>query len=223
MGSIKGQQRIAAKLRELMKGLALEIRLEPKKRGGFVLDIASWFIWDVMKAKVVESDSPIPHNVSLACVLTSYTGKNYVAKATSCTPLVVTRHACMRLAQRAGVRTVEDLLMTMGVLWGSTTALMIMLGDEVWNPPRKCWFIPIKTIGGETMAVAVLEKCRSGKDRLIITTILQPGMDGADEGIIATYNAVKAARSGKSPSRESAARKCPQPSRNRSTHQTWIG
>lgn len=176
MGTPKGQHRAAARLKKATNDIALDIRLLTAKRGKFILTLVDWSIWDPI-AGVLAEDGPMPPIAWLAGVLTVFTGANHRPEVRLATPLVVTRHACVRLAQRAGVRTVDDLIVAMRELWRATSALIYGLDQDRWlSPPNNGWFLPIKTVDGETLATAVLERDRDGGEWLVAKTVLDGDM-----------------------------------------------
>jgi hypothetical protein len=176
MGTPKGQHRAAARLKKATNDIALDIRLLPAKRGKFTLTLVDWSIWDPI-AGVLAEDGPMPPIACLAGVLTVFTGANHRPEVKVVTPLVVTRHACVRLAQRAGIRTVDDLIVAMRELWWATSALIYGLAPDRWlSPPNNGWFLPIKTVDGETLAMAVLDRDRDAGERLVVKTVLAGDM-----------------------------------------------
>jgi hypothetical protein len=190
MGTVAGQQRVLARLRQKTQGMALDLRLAAAKRGKFTLTLASWSIWDPAADAAAKVSQP-PPAAWLSVALSVFTGAGHRRVTKTSVPLLVTRHACVRLAQRAGVRTVDGLVAAMGELWRVTAALMSAQPDSWADPPDSGWFLPIRAADGETLALAVLERARSGDRRLVVKTILDADM--ADGAMGPTHQALQAA------------------------------
>ena len=103
--------------RHALGPLLLAHYLTPGKRGHFKAAWTFWTLWDPIKDIIVKPGEPVPHKAGLAAVFTSLEGPGYEPNFTSYAVFVASRHACIRLAQRAGVRTCEDLLHAMRELW----------------------------------------------------------------------------------------------------------
>lgn len=131
MGTPKGQTRAVERLTKAMGLALLDIRLKPAKRGKFVLEVVDWGLWDPAKDDLLsDTDLAPPTTVWLAAVRNVSTGVNYRVVTQTTAPMIVTHHACARLAQRAGVRTVDDLIVAMRELWRVTLALMAQHSDD---------------------------------------------------------------------------------------------
>ena len=179
MGSLVGQQRVTERVRKTMGSLALDIRLAPGKRGKFTLMVVDWTIVDAETGKAAEDDgAPTPDRAWLGAVMSLYTGLHHRPVTHVKMPLVVSHHACVRLAQRAGVRTVGDMIVAMRELWRAVFILMDRCKDDVWLDPPNCgWHVPIKV--GETLSVVVLERDKStekNRHRLVAVTVLDESM-----------------------------------------------
>ena len=83
----------------------------------------------------------------------------------------MTRHACVRLAQRANVRTTSDLINAARQLWLAPFKLMSeRLPNDNWlDPPGDAWRLPLADGG----PVAVLEPDMNGARRLVVKTVLE--------------------------------------------------
>ena len=90
--------------------LALSVELTPAKRGKYVLRLVSWIAFDPATNKVAPPGDPLPPGAQLAVIVAHSTGANHRPQWNAVVPLVTSRHACTRLAQRANVRGVGDLL-----------------------------------------------------------------------------------------------------------------
>jgi hypothetical protein len=181
MGTQKGRLRAAERIRKAMGDTVLDIRIKPATRGRFLLQVIDWGLWRPDTNDLVSDIDPLPlTKVWLAAVKNTTTGVHYRVVTKTTAPLVLTRHAIIRLAQRAEVRTVEDLLAAIRELWLITADLLIKAdgGDSWLNPPKGVWRLPLREGG----PVAVL-KPDVAEGRLICTTILAADMvddvDGA--------------------------------------------
>jgi hypothetical protein len=161
MGNPVGQRRAVERFKRAAGPLALDIRLKPGKRGHCELTVAAWTIWDAAKGALVDPlrrDSTatiawlavhLGHRVGLGRREHEWTGE---------TNLLLTYHACLRAAQRKGVRTVPDLLTVLRDLW---------IAFE--TRPDGC-----RRLRLADGSVAVLELDRSDASRWIVKTILSP-------------------------------------------------
>jgi hypothetical protein len=206
MGAPAGQQRVAERFTKALGDVALEIQLHPAKRGKFKLVAVDWSIWDPASDCEVENNATTPSVAWLAAVLTVYTGANRRANINSRVMLLVTRHAVVRLAQRAGVRTVDDLVAAMRELWRITSTLLVLRPYNGWlETPAGGWLMPIEAADGETLAVAVLERDRKSGNMLVVKTILDREM--VDQGAMAlTRDLLEAGRAARETDRSDRAR-----------------
>jgi hypothetical protein len=167
MGTVEAQRRTADRLRKAMNILALDVQISPAKRGRFLMSVIEWAVWDLTKDDMVTGEQPIPINAWLAVSLTFITGANHRPVMKCTVPLLVTRHACERLATRAGVRTPVDLIVALRELW--EVAYTVIRDENAWHNDE--WKIPM-----ERGAIAVLvPDAKSGGKRFVVTTILEPG------------------------------------------------
>ena len=154
--------------------MSFGVYLYKAKRGKGVLAFADWAVWNPITGKEANSDLP-PPVAWLAVFLTTYQPAKYSPDLKSSARLLVSRHAIIRLAQRANVRTVNDLITALRDLWAKTFKLIegSIGSDSDWLEPDKggAWRIPLAT--GQ---IAVLEPDKGGAWRLVVKTILDPGM-----------------------------------------------
>ena len=170
MGSPAGQKRIADRLATALGPLALEISLKPAKRARFVLEVVDWLVWDSVDDDPVVTDAARPR-AWLGVALTHYTGARHRSDTKFGIPLLVSHHAITRLAQRAGVRTIDDLLESLRELWCVTSGIILQQRDDWLAPPQGSWFLPLSR--GQ---IAVLTPARNGGKRLVVKTILDAVM-----------------------------------------------
>lgn len=175
MGTPEGQRRVVARLRKAMGPLALDLRLKPAKRGKYSMLLVDWTIWDPIRDREVDYDKPPPPTAWLAAVVSLYTGANYIPKVRSGERLLLSRHSIVRLAQRADVRTVEDLIEALRGLWAAAYLLIQLKPSGSWlKPPDGAWLVPSSFDGSGP--VAVFEPDSSGAPRLVVKTILDRAM-----------------------------------------------
>jgi hypothetical protein len=170
MGSLKGQQRTADRLNKALGPLSLGVYLSQVKRGRGTLMFADWSTWDPLAGAEADSARPPPPLAWLVAYLNIYRVANYQIDVRSNARLLVSRHAIIRLAQRADVRTINDLIAAMRELWQATFHLMARDLDGWTKPPDGIWRIPV----GD--AIAILEPDRDGAARLVCKTILDASM-----------------------------------------------
>jgi hypothetical protein len=183
MGAPQGQLRVAERLRKALGPLALNVMLILAKRGKFTLGVTEWRVWDPAANAPVPAGALAPPAAWLAAALNIYSAVGYRPASQVLVPLLVSRHACVRLAQRADVRTAADLVTAMRDLWRVIWDLVGQHNDDWLDPPGGAWLVPIRE--GELSPVVVLERDRSGAKRLVAKTILDREM--VDERTMLTH------------------------------------
>lgn len=174
LGGPHGQMKVANRLIAAGKDYVFNLDLKTGKRGKFRIAFSAWAIWDTLNNDTADTDRPPPPLCSVAVVLIDLQGNGHQCpKTDAMTPMLVTRHACIRLAQRVGVRTVPDLILALHAIWSPT--LKLISGPRWLNPPKGVWLLPLVEGG----PVAVL-KPDLADERLIVTTILAADMVDAD-------------------------------------------
>jgi hypothetical protein len=101
MGTPVGQQRAVRRFTQAASPLLLDVRLWPAKRGKYTLLLNSWMVWDPGSGGMAVSRLPPPALAWLAVTTALSTGANHSSEWECGALLLVTRHACIRLAQRA--------------------------------------------------------------------------------------------------------------------------
>ena len=156
MGGPEGQRRTVNRLRGAIGPLLLEIGLAPAKRGKFTLLISEWSLWDPKKFDMIHADEPAPMgNAWLAVMTSTYTGANYLPKVRRGVSLIISYHAMVRLCQRAGVRTISDMIVAVRKLWGAVDGVMGRFEPESsdWlRPPDGSWLVELP-VEGKPLAV----------------------------------------------------------------------
>jgi hypothetical protein len=168
MGSVVGQERAIARFQKQNEGLILKTWFTPGSRGRYKLRAVMWMIWnpagDGGHGDMAGPNNPLPDNAQLAVGIAVRTGRDTEFK--TYVPLVITRHAMVRLAERAGVRTVDDLLLVMKLLWNAAMALAEETRTE--TPPAAGWRKTIDDKPGSPIAVIT----RDDKGRYFVLTII---------------------------------------------------
>jgi hypothetical protein len=183
MGNPTAQMRQFEKFRRLAGPTALDLQLTPAKRGKFLLSFTEWALY--CDGAVVEN-AVLPPGAGIAAVTTVFSAANYRSEEISAALLVASRHSLDRLAERADVRTVDELLACIRSLWAVTTALMLAPDDAWLRPPHGgAWQVPIAN------GIAVLKPNEDGSRSLVVVSILSPEMANpaalaATEALIAT-------------------------------------
>lgn len=171
MGNPTAQVRTVARFEKALGPVVIQTYLKTGKRAKFKLDVVCWCLWDLDKDEASDWEAPRPANACLAVVMHHLTKDHQDSR----TPLLITRHACIRLAQRGGVRTVPDLIVALRELWDAVAGLSVNRPDSAWlDAPAAGWLVPIRADG--TIAVLGSEDCNGQGRRLVLKTILEPGM-----------------------------------------------
>jgi hypothetical protein len=178
MGNPVGQTRVIKRFRGRGGPLLIDLELETGKRGKYKLTMVTWAIWDPKREDISDRNSPLP---PYACLAVNYDlkvnglidGRRTDGEWKSAIPLIISRHACLRLAMRAEVKTVPDLLAAVRELWKVVEEFVNNHPNEElleWlaKAPAKGWHM---TMPRGTVAVIGRYKDDS---RLVIKTILDP-------------------------------------------------
>jgi hypothetical protein len=196
MGSVVGQQRAVARFTETVGDLALRVELNPAKRGRYLLRVISWIAYNPLTDACVLPGEPLPPQAQLGVIISFGSGRNHRPVWDSGMPLVISRHAMARLAQRANVRTINDLLLSVRELWDAAEGLlmrMVCTGLEnarranthismpdIIDADGDAWFEAIPAEGLRLPlsndCVAVVAHADAGKRLLIVRTVLGAGM-----------------------------------------------
>jgi hypothetical protein len=177
MGNPTGQTRAVARMREAMGDMVLALDLHTGKRGRFVLQMIAWTVWDPTRNTSAALDAPPPPYASLGVV---YAIADRTCEWRGTVPLVVTRHAIARLAERAGMRTVEDLYAALLLIWRGFCDVLwsgdddALARERTFNPPPQGWRAPLP----HDLGVAVMSKDETANEpRLVVKTILPAGCE----------------------------------------------
>lgn len=173
MGNPVGQERAVERLKQAIGDLLLHCHLEPGKRGKFHLTLVQWMIWNSTQGLVCNPKTEPPPPTAWIAIATSFCDRDLEWR--TAVPMLVTRHAMVRLAQRAGVRTVPDLLLAMRELWWVLYELVVRddtLKGHWTDPPPEGWRLPM-----DRGAIAVVGREEQGMRRMLVKTILNPKAD----------------------------------------------
>jgi hypothetical protein len=172
LGSIVGQKRAVARFAKTVGDLALSIELAPAKRGRYTLRLVSWIVYNPLADAALTPGEPLPPAAQLAIIVAYGRGANHNPQWDSALPLVVSRHAMERLAQRANVRTITDLLVSLRELWQAVETRLIQHlrdGGETWpEPPPAGWRLPLPGLN----ALAVVGRSDNSRRQVVVKTIL---------------------------------------------------
>ena len=135
MGNPVGQERAVRRFRDKAKPLLLDFRLVTGKRGKYKLTLVTWEIWDVVNHRVADASGLLPPYGCLAVGFAQKRGRGWpdgkaIDRWRYSTTLIISRHACLRLAMRAEVKTVPDLLAAVRELWETVAVFVNELPDE---------------------------------------------------------------------------------------------
>jgi hypothetical protein len=176
-GNPRAQRKMVSKIESLGKPFVLRVEIEPGKRGRYELLTVIIDGWDPSRsALILDEDDRIPERPWLACTwaLTKSVGRHRYNTETGW-PFFCTHHALVRLAQRCGARTANDLLTAVNNIW---MAWLTCLNERGRIPLRLRFYLR-----DDTYAVALLKHadCESG-----VLAQLSDKPDGLDPYVVAT-------------------------------------
>ena len=196
------QARAVERFKRAAGELVLDIDLQPGKKGRYQLMFATWVLWDLTKDERADPGQPFPINARPAVMVgfsngtridrritghPAFAGERTISPAeyddwNAGMPLIISRHACIRAAQRAEVRTVGDMVALLRSIWLATKDLMTRCPTFL-KPPDGQWALPLGK--GADAPVAILQPDRStvGLPTLVCTTILSADMIVQGHGI----------------------------------------
>jgi hypothetical protein len=167
LGSPKAQIRFVHRMRKAGGKALVDLQLTPGKQARFEL---IWVTWSVMGPddRDLRPGEPMPDKPLLSLDTACMTKKDIDFRQV----FVLTHHAMQRLAECGQLRNADDLLGAVADLWRAINANWEAIGfaKDVGRITR----LPVH--GG----TAILERVAGG--RLIVKTVLRPGMDIATPG-----------------------------------------
>jgi hypothetical protein len=183
MGSVVGQQRAVARFAKIVGDLALRVELSPAKRGKYHLRLVSWIAFDPVRNDAVLPGEPLPPAAQLAVVVSYCSGANHRPQWNSGIPVVISRHAMIRCAQRKNVRTVNGLLLAVRELWDAAESVVLkMVADgvarsESGKTHADAWFAAIPSVGvrvplSDGRIAVIAQASLLDKHTLIVKTVL---------------------------------------------------
>ena len=171
-GSPKAQRKMAERIR---RAGALDVELEPGKRGCYNLTFYHSAGWNPIKNDSIEQGDTIPKLPWIVYYVTTVESKGKGSseiKVSSSPLLFVTHHALSRIAQRFGARTTEHLLNASTVIWNAAMTLANEIGIKKWlDAPRHGWRTPID----ETKICFVVLKRHENLKALAAVTVINEG------------------------------------------------
>jgi hypothetical protein len=144
-GSPKAQRKMEQRIR---RAGAVRTELTPGKRGRYTLLIYDFTGWCPSRDAEIQIGDKIPENPWIACnigVLRSE-GRGREKVSYRARPILfITHHALSRAAQRIGLRTPEDLILVVNIIWRAAFKLLAEKEDiEKWlAAPPQGWRVPM--------------------------------------------------------------------------------
>ena len=165
MGNVVGQQRFFARLKKALGKTLLTATLVPKSGMHFRLVFDAWRPAQVGGAPLMEAARAgwlVGHGT---LVMGGGRGKGFkVFRQVLC---ALTRHALVRLVQRGGCRTPEDLVALLKRAWGVLLIALATSDKGKWLPKDEeaGWIVPVDDL--------FLVLCSGGSGQLgVVTTVL---------------------------------------------------
>jgi hypothetical protein len=159
-GTPRGQRKMEARIRAAG---ALQTYLKPGTRGRYKLLICTLTGWDPIRDAEIGVGDPIPPKPWLVVWMTVLDGRS--GRMRGRRAALITHHAFSRAAQRCGVRTVDDLLLTAATIGGSVAWHAVKTNNAL-PPDRR---LPL----GDGQGTLVLRKDEED-DCLVVVTVLEP-------------------------------------------------
>jgi hypothetical protein len=170
-GGPKAQARTVERVRRIAGETLLDVQLTPGKRGHFKIALADWVAWHEGQGCEIGPDDPLPLKPWLACGITFVEGKGGGRRsAKGHYSLMLTHHSLSRLAQRAGVRSVPELIGAVRAVWGAYYDFR--LRSTPGTPTPTGTHLPFKLASGRE-AVAITKRYPDGGS-LVVTVIDAP-------------------------------------------------
>jgi hypothetical protein len=170
LGTPVGQMRVFERLKRAAGDTAIDLKIKTGKRGKFLLMLASWA--PATPDGFPIEDESLPHGAGLMALTASYRIERHELATHGGATLTVSRHALVRMAERADVRDIPEMLTIVRSLWAVATALQHAPGEAWKTPPRRGWQTPVSE------GIAVLIPHRDGTC-LAVPTILGQEMGNA--------------------------------------------
>jgi hypothetical protein len=162
-GNPKAQARMVERLKRIVGINLIDIKLEPGKRGRYVIELYDWAAYDDNRGDEIRPEDRLPEKPWLVCTVVRIEGhgrNSFTSDGRYC--LYVCHHALSRLVQRSGVRTIGDLIAATRVLWRAYR------DHRQTMPPRVRTPDGFKITAGNV--IAVLRRHAHGG--MVVTTIL---------------------------------------------------
>ena len=141
----------------------LSYNLQTGKRGKFSLHLSSWCLWDPVAQRPVGNNPP--PLTWLGVLIEHYACPGNVANIYL--DFTVTRHALERLAVRCNVRTIDDLMAALLILW------RLNMGNQAND--KRIWQVPLTIEDAPHIGVAVFERSPNAVAPFV-KTVLSPEM-----------------------------------------------
>jgi hypothetical protein len=157
MDSPEGQQKAAQRLREDCAGFVFSVDLTPNTRGRFRLAYSAWMVTVGQRLAVNRIEFHADKDFQRM--------PDFNVRI----PMQVTHHACVRLAQRANVKTVRQMIHALQMLWDAARPMLAEPREHRATPPEAGWIVPLQN--GSFMVVTI-----NKGGELIVKTVLSPDM-----------------------------------------------
>jgi hypothetical protein len=116
-GNPTAQRRTVERIRRAAGPTLIDVELTPGKRGRYTIEFFDWVGWNEQRGEEIAPGDPLPPKPWLACSFTVIKGTPTGRDAEAYNCLLITHHALSRLAQRAGARSIADLITATAAIW----------------------------------------------------------------------------------------------------------
>jgi hypothetical protein len=173
-GSPRAQQKMEMRIR---KAGALKTELRPGKRGKYLMAIYDMVGWNPAKNDMILSEDVIPNKPWIVFNLSRIDSKgngNNDVRLSVLPKLFITHHVISRMAQRHGMRTVDDMIRESQAMWNTAARLFNDEKFKIESVPEKGINVPIV---GRDNATVVLRRHRTWDTSLLAATTLFAGRE----------------------------------------------
>jgi hypothetical protein len=169
-GSPKAQRKMEMRVR---RAGAMTTKLRPGKRGKYLMTIYDMVGWNPAKNDMILSEDVIPEKpwivVNLSMIESKGNGSDDV-RLSVIPKLFVTHHVISRMAQRHGMRTVDDMIREAKAMWNTAAGLFNDEKFSIESISERGIRVPI--VGRDDAVVVLKRHQRWDKSLLAATTLL---------------------------------------------------
>jgi hypothetical protein len=177
-GSPRAQQKMEMRIR---RAGAMTTKLRPGKRGKYLMTIYDMAGWNPAINDMIFSEDVIPEKpwivVNLSMIESRGNGSDDV-RLSIIPKLFMTHHVISRMAQRHGMRTVDDMIMEAKAMWNTAAGLFNDEKFAIESVPDRGIRVPIV---GRDGAVVILKRHQRWDKSLLAATTLASRDAGKDE------------------------------------------